>query len=177
MRGKVTFPSADRSPSRITPAHAGKRQETGSAERKARDHPRACGEKCGQLAKTRDRRGSPPRMRGKVTFPFADRSASRITPAHAGKRSSLFHPASPFRDHPRACGEKVLARVAHCFAWGSPPRMRGKDTGSSPYIETDGITPAHAGKRIDLYMQAAGWEDHPRACGEKSPASWASISF
>ena len=51
---------------------------------------------------------------------------------------------------------------------GSPPRVRGKAAFERRFPVGHGITPARAGKRseevTDLYL----YEDHPRACGEKS---------
>ena len=50
----------------ITPARAGKRERAAATSRWARDHPRACGEKCAWLQGFAFRTGSPPRVRGKV---------------------------------------------------------------------------------------------------------------
>ena len=48
-----------------------------------------------------------------------------ITPAHAGKSPLRLRVCLPARDHPRACGEKVLALLDIAYSRGSPPRMRG----------------------------------------------------
>ena len=53
---------------------------------------------------------------------------------------------------------------------GSPPHMRGKGSRSRPGQRSDRITPAHAGKRIAQASSFGGGRDHPRTCGEKSPA-------
>ena len=74
---------------RITPAHAGKRFPRGCTLRRARDHPRPCGEKVGILTPLAYVMGSPPPMRGKATQQKKKKKAPRITPAHAGKSSSL----------------------------------------------------------------------------------------
>ena len=50
--------------------------------------------------------GSPPPMRGKVKKTYISILASRITPAHAGKRQKDRHPHCGAEDHPRPCGEK-----------------------------------------------------------------------
>ena len=71
--------------------------------------------------------GSPPRMRGKAVSTFFDIGADRITPAHAGKSSSINWRDNRKEDHPRACGEKTVVDLAAKAARGSPPRMRGKD--------------------------------------------------
>ena len=51
------------------------------------------------------------------------------------------------KDHPRACGEKVVDVFREHRIPGSPPRMRGKGMADTPKIFGARITPAHAGKR------------------------------
>ena len=94
-------------------------------------------------------------------------SRAGITPAHAGKSRSRRKRGKYVRDHPRACGEKLLQSGQMTQDQGSPPRMRGKAAlGVAEHLGR-GITPAHAGKRT-VYSPLTGmfW-DHPRACGEK----------
>ena len=45
MRGKVRRTYAKVYKARITPAHAGKREDLSHTYHKAKDHPRTCGEK------------------------------------------------------------------------------------------------------------------------------------
>ena len=45
--------------------------------------------------------------------------------------------------------------------------MRGKDGGSSAECDSDGITPAYAGKSYLLIYIYVPYQDHPRVCGEK----------
>ena len=107
MRGKVpTVPRIAES-YRITPAYAGKRVNALIWSRSIWDHPRLCGEKrfsknCGHVemgitpayaGKSAQNRttntgqlGSPPPMRGKVSYDFVLPVPVRITPAYAGKR-------------------------------------------------------------------------------------------
>ena len=47
--------------------------------------------------------------------------------------------------------------------------MRGKERYRSHCAESNGITPAHAGKRNYCGVMAKRNEDHPRPCGEKNP--------
>ena len=51
--------------------------------------------------------GSPPRMRGKLGEALFKLRVARITPAHAGKTSKLYHFFEMITDHPRACGENM----------------------------------------------------------------------
>ena len=111
--------------------------------------------------------GSPPPMRGKGgCFTTALRRMG-ITPAHAGKSMTAVTTSVIARDHPRPCGEKAMARIIRMCTQGSPPPMRGKvflHVLSSKHI---GITPAHAGKRLQSVHSNARRRDHPRPCGEK----------
>ena len=91
----------------------------------------------------------------------------RITPAHAGKSGEIFLIGLAAGDHPRACGEKTISPYSAGTGTGSPPRMRGKVVWDLLDESGRGITPAHAGKRIQHVRKRHGYEDHPRACGEK----------
>ena len=91
--------------------------------------------------------GSPPRMRGKGYQLVERLQQVGITPAHAGKRQRRTQRWRTGRDHPRACGEKVLDPFVLEELLGSPPRMRGKGCHAHNGGNDLGITPAHAGKR------------------------------
>ena len=66
-----------------------------------------CGEKNIQSRPERPNPGSPPHVRGKATERTKMYQTIRITPACAGKRSSMTTTAAPAADHPRMCGEKT----------------------------------------------------------------------
>ena len=89
MRGKGSCLSVKSLKARITPAHAGKRQEECAEVAQEWDHPRTCGEKFGRYASQKDTMGSPPHMRGKAMCRRGELCGRRITPAHAGKRCFL----------------------------------------------------------------------------------------
>ena len=56
--------------------------------------------------------------------------------------------------------------------------MRGKHFATADGSESKRITPAHAGKTRDYGAKETAAADHPRACGENSPAcSRACFSF
>ena len=132
----------------ITPAHAGKSLPCWFSAQQYQDHPRACGEKVCRPAACAPAMGSPPRMRGKVQAQQQRQPPSRITPAHAGKRTSRGPNTQSRQDHPRACGEKLVSCDTIAYRKGSPPRMRGKAGGRKEWYLTNRITPAHAGKRV-----------------------------
>ena len=85
MRGKVFVRIVRFFRSGITPAYAGKRLREGIKNKRKRDHPRVCGEKPVAMHTRITSAGSPPRMRGKESWPAASAAPRRITPAYAGK--------------------------------------------------------------------------------------------
>ena len=85
MRGKRTHGYHALQVGGITPAHAGKTQVVLGKLQRAEDHPRACGENFNAVSFYDYKKGSPPRMRGKLGKAIAFQSDVRITPAHAGK--------------------------------------------------------------------------------------------
>ena len=152
----------------ITPAYAGKSDRALMPGHVHEDHPRVCGEK-DENGKVKDaKKGSPPRMRGKVADKAVRKLLTGITPAYAGKSNYRHYRQSPRKDHPRVCGEKSSPSKKRPMLTGSPPRMRGKGPAMSPGHITCGITPAYAGKSIVPHDLAALCKDHPRVCGEKA---------
>ena len=111
----------------ITPACAGKSIRLSFFRYFSRDHPRVCGEKIFVPRKNIKTTGSPPRVRGKAVSSLIVPSASRITPACAGKSKKPCVFKAFDQDHPRVCGEKLFVVLAVPVCRGSPPRVRGKD--------------------------------------------------
>ena len=109
--------------------------------------PRVCGEKRLCAPPIASAVGSPPRMRGKDFWHYADNYATGITPAYAGKRRCKAAFCAWFWDHPRMCGEKYLRIAVFVLLLGSPPHVRGKASFFGCSRPGDGITPAYAGKR------------------------------
>ena len=111
---------------RITPAYAGKSACRGTADVGKQDHPRLCGEKRCFPWLSDNVLGSPPPMRGKVIAGSALRFPIGITPAYAGKSSTIIYFRPRIEDHPRLCGEKLVQFLRYEKVSGSPPPMRGK---------------------------------------------------
>ena len=88
MRGKVWVNVNSWGGTGITPAYAGKRQQIQLALQAFEDHPRLCGEKLVQHFEHLFVLGSPPPMRGKVSFWSLLGVHLRITPAYAGKSAT-----------------------------------------------------------------------------------------
>ena len=146
MRGKQMPQHIQPQKRRITPADAGKTGPSFQASLSSQDHPRGCGENCVDCCVRCSRIGSPPRMRGKQLNRLTIKRRDGITPADAGKTSSLFLPPQLRQDHPRRCGENFGVDGYNEFALGSPPQVRGKlNNITSCYIKV---------------------KDHPRRCGE-----------
>ena len=152
----------------ITPAHAGKRLSPLYPIPPGWDHPRTCGEKTDVTSSVVFRSGSPPHMLGKASPFHFHFSFIGITPAHAGKSTLFFMDSFGFWDHPRTCGEKTHVTIAGVSKKGSPPHMRGKAYSERYRDALEGITPAHAGKRLDPKEMRKIYRDHPRTCGEKN---------
>ena len=91
--------------------------------------------------------GSPPRMRGKAAIVVLENLMKG--------------------DHPRVCGEKCELVGDDVEHLGSPPRMRGKAPVVRDIVRDLGITPAYAGKRVQVPPPDNAPRDHPRVCGEK----------
>ena len=91
----------------ITPAYAGKSEQSGLQCFISGDHPRLCGEKDAVQSGDPARLGSPPPMRGKDGAITVVWEYFRITPAYAGKSEALASNPDAQEDHPRLCGEKL----------------------------------------------------------------------
>ena len=109
VRGKVGNRPGGQLPVGITPACAGK--SSGHMQRfgTSGDHPRVCGEKC--------------RCDHLMIL------VNGITPAYAGKSVGQLQALHGRRNHPRMCGEKLSLLLLSKTDRGSPPHVRGKETG------------------------------------------------
>ena len=85
MRGKPTEHVSFFETDRITPADAGKTLLSFFLSPFTQDHPRGCGENRSGGVELGKERGSPPRMRGKLTDNQKLHRRIGITPADAGK--------------------------------------------------------------------------------------------
>ena len=110
----------------ITPAGAGKTAPLRQQRASCRDHPRRCGENAICLSARIRPRGSPPQVRGKLEGIDRKILTAGITPAGAGKTSSMSLTSTPAEDHPRRCGENFQVLERFPLHVGSPPQVRGK---------------------------------------------------
>ena len=171
VRGKADSANLHQPKPGITPAYAGKSTGLCEHSRQEQDHPRVCGEKSAASIWAICARGSPPRMRGKDPRFIDDDTAGGITPACAGKRPVSPIWWTPCQDHPRVCGEKSFHSLDESALPGSPPRVRGKAPAGFADFRQGGITPACAGKSVQVSTNDSITWDHPRVCGEKARSS------
>ena len=150
----------------ITPACAGKTCAAKHFAVQREDHPRVCGENSLFSSLFSGSKGSPPRVRGKPFARFSPPLFSRITPACAGKTLASVRQILFTRDHPRVCGENYNEYYGNIRTTGSPPRVRGKPHSTRRGVSGKRITPACAGKTVELFEFGNAPEDHPRVCGE-----------
>ena len=106
-------------------------------------------------------------MRGKECIDAMTETQGGITPAYAGKRRRSQNKGSYEWDHPRLCGEKRALDAIEGMLTGSPPPMRGKESMFAGNQGKEGITPAYAGKSVNVFAVHLNRQDHPRLCGEK----------
>ena len=59
-----------------------------------------------------------------------------------------------------------MHETASILTPGSPPRVRGKRDDKGIFEFLLGITPACAGKTLEMLYNAKDIWDHPRVCGE-----------
>ena len=166
MRGKPIISLAGIEIERITPACAGKTTGNTGRTGRSQDHPRVCGENLAVAVLTAAEKGSPPRVRGKLTLYLPDFRPHRITPACAGKTHGFLRALSCCQDHPRVCGENRSFSENPAPISGSPPRVRGKHGENRTEGRPEGITPACAGKTKFCLVISSSIRDHPRVCGE-----------
>ena len=105
-RGKGLSETGNRGAGGITPACAGKSVYTVHILLHIWDHPRVRGEKSSGSTPIFASAGSPPRARGKGQGVNLEFDAIRITPACAGKSTTVAAELAELRDHPRVRGEK-----------------------------------------------------------------------
>ena len=148
VRGKRPCARVEISKEGITPACAGKTCRMPEFERTTEDHPRVCGENLSGQHAGGVRKGSPPRVRGKLCTLYFLSPLIGITPACAGKTALHTPGCPPRRDHPRVCGENSRAKTMKRCGRGSPPRVRGKPRLIAFAVSGSRITPACAGKTV-----------------------------
>ena len=166
VRGKLRVVNRARAGVGLIPARAGKTLNSARYPCGPWAHPRACGENARLTLWPPARRGSSPRVRGKLSEYKNTIDAQGLIPARAGKTVCVCCCLGVMGAHPRACGENARRRGGAVPDRGSSPRVRGKPSpvGSSPSASR--LIPARAGKTRRRSTRSAAPSAHPRACGE-----------
>ena len=166
VRGKLAPLYYRRSLWGLIPACAGKTGSRSSSRSSTGAHPRVCGENKAAALRPSTRRGSSPRVRGKLAREDGPGSGPRLIPACAGKTSVL--PLKNWQDmaHPRVCGENDDTGGETRVTPGSSPRVRGKHDTAAWLRGRHGLIPACAGKTAESRPQPSRPRAHPRVCGE-----------
>ena len=125
VRGTVPTRGLLRRVRRFIPARAGNGPATPPAFQSPAVHPRACGERYDMRLFFAITNGSSPRVRGTGRDRRPARRRGRFIPARAGNGKNCSSTACGTPVHPRACGERCLARRATARWGGSSPRVRG----------------------------------------------------
>ena len=186
--GKALYPTISKIKLGITPPMRGKAKKGLSKRQRDQDHPRLCGEKVFFGNFSPQCQGSPPPMRGKVSYcPPVDFFIDH--PRLCGEKPYFYDAVTQRVGSPRLCGEKKEAERKLNYDRGSPPPMRGKSTqifgncffdqdhpayaGKRSTFKTlelnDRITPAYAGKSFTKGIFFHSCKGSPRLCGEKLP--------
>ena len=117
---------------------------------RAYHHPCVCREKRNKFQFAKLELGSPLRVQGKANIYSISSSDQRITPACAGKSMLVSKYRRHFEDHPCVCREKPLTYVSLVALLGSPLRVQGKAFSCSQRRSCSRITPACAGKSVEV---------------------------
>ena len=150
----------------IIPADARSTLEAKSISSCCQDHPRGCGEHNTGDEHDATLNGSSPRMRGARFCCCSWCISRRIIPADAGSTTCTATWPHAARDHPRGCGEHLVADEQPIQLPGSSPRMRGALTPGPEEKKPERIIPADAGSTISMSSKSKKSKDHPRGCGE-----------
>ena len=129
-------------------------------------HPRVCGENFTGNLTSQSIEGSSPRVRGKRPGRTGRPGRNRLIPACAGKTPSPLLNTSPWRAHPRVCGENRMEAKQVVTNLGSSPRVRGKHPAGLAGDLVGRLIPACAGKTHGGIEDFTGLRAHPRVCGE-----------
>ena len=111
---------------RIIPTRVGTSQRDSPPLKFLRDHPHACGDKRPCQRDSPPLKGSSPRVWGQACLLAPLLSFLRIIPTRVGTRRTTSILSFRRKDHPHACGDKLLAKYSNTQINGSSPRVWGQ---------------------------------------------------
>ena len=166
VRGTPSSVGVSRRSRGIIPACAGNTCHARPRYAAGRDHPRMCGEHFGPFLHLRYEWGSSPHVRGTRVRLLYMQHWHGIIPACAGNTMSAVSCIRWAWDHPRMCGEHIVAADLVIGCLGSSPHVRGTPSSVGVSRRSRGIIPACAGNTCHARPRYAAGRDHPRMCGE-----------
>ena len=134
----------------IIPTRVGTSSHNGSIGRSSKDHPHACGDKPILTEKNTRLAGSSPRVWGQANWSDQRLREIRIIPTRVGTRLTASATTSADKDHPHACGDKIVDINAEVFQLGSSPRVWGQGYGLREGSHLQRIIPTRVGTSIFL---------------------------
>ena len=153
---------------RIIPTRVGTRYDCQLQYLCQQDHPHACGDKLHHSLHSSSVPGSSPRVWGQAEQTYVKRYFVRIIPTRVGTSPAGQTRLVSTRDHPHACGDKIVSSIASVAGGGSSPRVWGQ---VASFLRTrlwDRIIPTRVGTRSMIPVPASAKRDHPHACGDKN---------
>ena len=111
---------------RIIPTRVGTRTSQTHFRTLLKDHPHACGDKKVVLAVLVVVAGSSPRVWGQGKSLQSSAHGKGIIPTRVGTRRALYRSQSLWKDHPHACGDKIVPISSIRIIVGSSPRVWGQ---------------------------------------------------
>ena len=151
---------------RLTPACAGKTHSPRLPAELTWAHPRLRGEDvCHQVAFLSGK-GSPPLARGRLVNLCRAHRRCRLTPACAGKTQPCNAHDCQYEAHPRLRGEDLLPVNCLSSPSGSPPLARGRPELVQVRQSRIRLTPACAGKTVQLRQADVRLLAHPSLRGD-----------
>ena len=130
---------------RIIPTRVGTSMEEIRAYIGDRDHPHACGDKEFGMPSCVKASGSSPRVWGQGATMGNTTYSNRIIPTRVGTSGLVFGNTNNDRDHPHACGDKLIISMSQGGCRGSSPRVWGQAKGLPLLQPTNRIIPTRVG--------------------------------
>ena len=106
-------------------------------------------------------------MWGQVSGCYYGRGDKRIIPTRVGTSLSGSEYRPILRDHPHACGDKIISATVRRNSVGSSPRVWGQGLSALGFRLFLGIIPTRVGTRQFSTPDPRSGRDHPHACGDK----------
>ena len=126
MWGQELFSCGNFAIARIIPTRVGTSRAVRSNSNRQVDHPHACGDKYIKNMTEINPLGSSPRVWGQGQSETTAALYDRIIPTRVGTSIRLLLLLLSVKDHPHACGDKLLTRTTLSSVQVSSPRVWGQ---------------------------------------------------